>query len=98
MVRLGIGHEPDTIPSQAEWNTIEALAKQQGLLAIIFDGIKNFLRTNDDEQPQGLIHRVSFKYHRWKANVWKRELCYAESERSSFLGGVWNLILKPSSI
>lgn len=49
-------------------------------------------------QPKGLIRRVPFKYHRWKANAWKRELCYAESERSSFWGGVWNHILKPAGI
>ena len=52
----------------------------------------------DGVQPQGLIHRVPFKYRRWKANAWKRELCYAESERSSFWGGVWNHMLKPASI
>lgn len=50
------------------------------------------------ELPQGLIRRVPFKYRRWKANAWKRELCYAESERSSFWGGVKNHLMKPSSI
>jgi len=52
----------------------------------------------DGMQPKGLIHRVPFKYRRWKANAWKRELCYAESETSSFWGGVWNHLLKPAGI
>lgn len=52
----------------------------------------------DEVQPKGLIRRVPFKYRRWKANTWKRELCYAESEKSSFWGGVWNYLLKPASI
>lgn len=52
----------------------------------------------DGVQPKGLIRRVPFKYCRWKANAWKRELCYAESERSSLWGGVWNHLLKPASI
>lgn len=49
-------------------------------------------------QPEGLLRRIPFKYRRWKANAWKRELCFAESERNSFLGGVWNHLLKPKSI
>lgn len=52
----------------------------------------------DGVQPKGLIRRVPFKYRRWKANAWKRELCYAESEKSSFWGGVWNHLLKPAGI
>ena len=52
----------------------------------------------DEVQPKGLIRRVPFKYRRWKANAWKRELCYAESEKSSFWGGVWNHILEPAGI
>ena len=51
-----------------------------------------------DKEPSGLIRRVIFKYRRWKANEWKHELCYKESMWSAFWSGVWNHLLKPSSI
>lgn len=46
----------------------------------------------------GLAKRLVFKYRRWKAGSWKRELCYGESNWESFWNGVWNHLLKPSSI
>ena len=48
--------------------------------------------------PKGLIRRAAFKYRRWNANEWKHELCYKESMWSAFWSGVWNHLLKPSSI
>lgn len=48
--------------------------------------------------PQGFIKRALFKYRRWKASEWKHQLCYKESMWSAFWSGVWNHILKPSSI
>lgn len=48
--------------------------------------------------PKGFIKRVAFKLRRWKANEWKHQLCYKESMYSSFWTGVWNHLLKPSSI
>lgn len=40
LVRMGIGHDNDTFPNDINWNVIEALAEQQGLLGIIVDGIE----------------------------------------------------------
>lgn len=51
-----------------------------------------------NEKPAGLISRVMWKIRRWKANEWKHKLCYEESLWSSFCHGVWNHLLKPSSI
>ena len=48
--------------------------------------------------PKNLINRVVFKFRRWKANEWKHQLCYKESMWSAFWSGVWNHLLKPSSI
>ena len=39
-----------------------------------------------------------FKYRRWKANQWKHKLCFNESMFSAFLSGIWNHLMKPSSI
>lgn len=40
IVRLGIGHYAAPLPEQVEWSAIEALAGQQGLSAIVIDGIE----------------------------------------------------------
>lgn len=50
------------------------------------------------ETPSTLIPRIAFKYRRWRANEWKHRLCYKESMWSAFWSGVWNHLLKPSSI
>lgn len=50
------------------------------------------------EEPQNLIHRMFYKYKRWKGNAWKRELCYNESDLSAFWKGLWSHLMKPSSL
>lgn len=50
------------------------------------------------EPPKGLVKRVLFKLRRWCDNEWKHELCYKDSMWSAFWSGVWNHLLKPSSI
>lgn len=52
----------------------------------------------EGETPSTLIPRIAFKYRRWRANEWKHRLCYKESMWSAFWSGVWNHLLKPSSI
>ncbi len=51
-----------------------------------------------NQTPGGFVKRVSFKLRRWKGNAWKHELCYKESMWSAFWSGLWNHLLKPSSI
>lgn len=51
-----------------------------------------------ETSPKGFLSRVTFKYHRWRANNWKQRLCYPESSLQTFLSGLWNHLLKPSSI
>lgn len=48
--------------------------------------------------PSCFIRRVIFKIRRWMANAWKHQLCYKDSMWSAFWCGVWNHLLKPSSI
>ncbi len=50
------------------------------------------------EMPSNLFVRVIWKYRRWRANAWKHKLCYKESLWSAFWSGVWNHLLKPSTI
>lgn len=61
--------------------------------------LKDTLSPEFDEQlPKDVWKRVPFKYRRWKTNRWKRELCYDDGQLRTFLGGVWNHLLKPASI
>ena len=50
------------------------------------------------DPPKNMIKRVFFKLRRWRGNSWKHELCYKESMWSAFWSGMWNHLLKPSSI
>jgi hypothetical protein len=50
------------------------------------------------QKPTNLFVRIIWKIRRWRANAWKHELCYKESLWSAFWSGVWNHLLKPSSI
>lgn len=51
-----------------------------------------------ENEKEGLLSRMVFKYRRWKANGWKHELCFKESMWSAFWSGVWSHLLKPKSI
>lgn len=48
--------------------------------------------------PRFAWKRIPFKYRRWKANQWKRELCYYDDSLRTFLEGVWTHMLKPTEI
>lgn len=49
LVRLGIGHSAYLIPEQVlDWDAIEALAMQHGLLGVIVDGIDNL---REEQRP-----------------------------------------------
>ena len=50
LVRLGIGHDSYIIKGYIEWDRIYALASQQGLLAVVLDGIEN--KPNVQKPPQ----------------------------------------------
>lgn len=49
-------------------------------------------------EPASLFPRIVYKYRRWQGNAWKQKLCYSESRWESFWTGIWNHVLKPSSI
>lgn len=46
-------------------------------------------------EPKWLLLRLIYKYRRWKANEWKRKLCYKESDMSVFWSGLKSHLLKP---
>ena len=51
-----------------------------------------------DMLPKNTLKRVAYKYRRWKGSAWKHELCFKESRWEDFWSGVWNHLLKPSTI
>lgn len=50
------------------------------------------------EPPAQMLTRLVFKFKRWKANEWKRKMCYDESGFSNLISGVWAHLLKPKTI
>ena len=46
LVCLGIGHRPDALPQDIDWDATQALANAQGLRAVVLDGIEE-LRKQD---------------------------------------------------
>lgn len=48
LVRLGIGHSVETIPDSVDWEALKVLAYQQGLSAIVLDGIE---RLPENKRP-----------------------------------------------
>ncbi len=51
-----------------------------------------------NELPANIYLRVIYKFRRWNANKWKRELCYKESGLSSFWYGIKMHLMRPNSI
>lgn len=49
-------------------------------------------------EPESFFPRVAYKIKRWRGNAWKLNLCYGESQWEALLSGIWNHLLKPSSI
>jgi hypothetical protein len=54
LIRLGIGVSKNiSLPEGVDWNTMEALATQQGLLPIMVDGIESL--TDEKRPPKELL-------------------------------------------
>ena len=51
-----------------------------------------------EEMPSGLFKRLVWKCKRYRENEWKRQLICDENRMCAFWRGVWNHLLKPSSI
>ena len=84
-----LGFEPSAFPEgQAQCSPDLKQRVLDEILSPEFDG----------KVPKAVLSRLAFKLRRWKANAWKHRLCYKESMWSAFWSGVWNHLLKPSSI
>ena len=53
LVRMGVGHCVSALPENVDWQAIKALAKKQGLAAIIVDGIERL--PNTKRPPKELL-------------------------------------------
>lgn len=84
-----LGFNPNIFPS-VQFNS---LLKERVLQDTLFPKY-NWI----DAHRLSFFPRLLFKYNRWKDASWKRELCYNESDWSSFCRSVRYHLLKPSSI
>ena len=62
LVRRGIGHEVRPLPEQIDWVAVKTLADEQGLTAIVLDGIKR-LPVNSRPEQKLLLE--------WIGEVWQ---------------------------
>lgn len=53
IVRLGIGHSADYISEEIDWSIIQALAEQQGLYAVVLDGVEKL--SSSQRPPQAFL-------------------------------------------
>lgn len=75
VVRLGLGHDVSYLPETYEWELIENLANQQGLSAIILDGIEKLpvSKKPPKEQLLKLIGEVLRNYE-YRHDIYKKLL------------------------
>jgi hypothetical protein len=52
LVRLGIGHHDDALPNNPDWEAIKTLAAEQGLSAVVVDGIE---KMPDEQRPPKMV-------------------------------------------
>ncbi len=83
LVRLGIGHTSDFVYKDIKWNEIENLAAEQGLTAVVLDGIERI--------PEG-IRPPQMVMLQWIGEVLQNyESIYVEYEKTiGKLAGFYN--------
>lgn len=74
LVQLGIGHHADRFSSKTDWNELETLAEQQGLMAIVLDGIDKL--PVDQRPPQELLLQ-------WIGSVMQLESEYTAQQKAA---------------
>lgn len=75
MVRLGIGNAATvSLPDRIDWDEVEALAEQHGLLGVVVDGVQ---RLPKNLRPPQLI------WLRWVGKVMQNEAQYAAQQKAS---------------
>ena len=66
LIRLGSGHPVTILPKTIDWDSIQVLASEQGLSAIVLDGAQNL--TNRGSLSEGRAMNVALK-KKWIGNV-----------------------------
>lgn len=74
LVRLGIGHSADALPTDFDWGAIQTLAERQGLLAVVVDGIECLPK--EQRPPKALLLQ-------WIGMVTQEEARYEEQRSAS---------------
>lgn len=74
LVRLGLGTTEEDLPKQPDWEAIEALAVQHGLLGVVVDGIQ---RLKKNQSPSQLI------WLQWIGMMMQNEAQYAAQQKAA---------------
>jgi hypothetical protein len=93
IIRLGIGHSAECIFGKIDWNNIEALAEQQGLSAILVDGVE---KLPDNQRPPKdiLLQWIgnTLQSYEYRFEVYRR--CIAELAEFYNIHGFQMMVLK----
>lgn len=74
LVRLGLNQSVGSLPESFDWCEIETIADQQGLLAIVVDGIEQL--SNDKRPPKELLLQ-------WIGRVMNDESCHVAQQNAA---------------
>lgn len=74
LVRLGLKQPASSLPESVDWCEIETIADQQGLMAIVVDGIEQL--SNDKRPPKELLLQ-------WIGRVMNDESCYVAQQKAA---------------
>lgn len=74
LVRLGLGTTEEDLPKQPDWEAIEALAVQHGLLGVVVDGVQ---RLKKNQRPSQLI------WLQWIGMMMQNEAQYAAQQKAA---------------
>ena len=79
LVRLGIGQKVEIFPNSVDWEALKALAEQQGLSAVVLDGIEWFKSLNV-QGVQGPPQKLLLE---WIGETLQNENVYAAQQKAA---------------
>lgn len=83
IVRSGIGHTISPLSFEPDWNVIKSLASQQGLIAIVLDGLNNLY-----QKREILVHDV---IKQQELLTWMGEVYICENQYLNYKSQISNL-------
>lgn len=81
LVRFGIGHHGGVLPNDVDWNAIETLAAEQGLSAVVVDGVDRLPLEKRPPKPvllQWIVKGFEYRYELYCRTIAEMAAFYKE--------------------